>query len=75
MWTDIHEMFNGSSGDGFIMENGDVDDDDDDSVSGQSGTGTGFSPNSSIFPFQYHSTAIPYSFIIWVTDNGLWILY
>jgi hypothetical protein len=30
---------------------------------GQSGTGTGFSYNTSVFPFQYQSTNIQYSFV------------
>jgi hypothetical protein len=32
---------------------------------GQSDTRTGFTPNSSFFPCQYHSTGPPYSYIIW----------
>jgi hypothetical protein len=37
----------------------------------QSGTGTGLSPNSSVFPCQYHSTAALQTHIIWGMRNML----
>jgi hypothetical protein len=38
---------------------------------GQSGTGTGLSPNSSVFPCQYHSTVALQTHIIWGMRNML----